>query len=118
MALYLRQNMAEAGVSMTLNAATATVGDTADNTDGKLIYIIRNGSGGAITASATVVNPPSVNDPAYGVLTKTISALNIANNGIGVLGPFPPSVYNNASNQVTVICSAVTSVTVSPVKLP
>lgn len=118
MALYTRQNLAEGGVTLTANAATATVGDTADNLDGKLLWLVRNGSGGSITASATVVNAPIVNDPARGILTKNISAASIAAGATAILGPFSPSVYNNANNQVTLICSAVASVTVSPISLP
>lgn len=122
MALYTRQNAAEAGIALTLNAATVTVGDWADNADGKTIAIIRNGSGGTITASATIVNAPSVNDPVSGVLSKTIAAASIVNNGVTILGPFPPSVYNNTvsgtPNCVTIICSAVTSVTISFVRIP
>lgn len=118
MALYTRQNLAEGGVSLTANAATVTVGDTADNSDGKLVWLVRNGSGAGITVAATIVNSPSINDPVRGLLTKTIAAAAVAAGATAILGPFPPSVYNNASNQVTLICSAVTSVTVSPITLP
>ena len=122
MALIVRQNTAEGGFAAALNAPTVTVGDWADNADGKTIAIISNGSGGTITASATVVNAPSLNDPVYGLLSKTIAAASIVAGGISILGPFPPQVYNQTvsgtPNAVTVICSAVTSVTISFVRIP
>ena len=118
MAIYNRQSLSEAGVSLTANAATATVGDSSDNTDGKLAIIIRNGSAGSISFSATVQSAPSVNDPARGLLSKNIAALTVAAGATAILGPFPPSVYNDVNNRVTYIASSVTSVTVSPVTLP
>ena len=43
--------MAEAGLNLTANAATVTTGDLADNTDGKLIWVVNNGGTAATTAS-------------------------------------------------------------------
>ncbi len=118
MAILARQNLVEAGVNGTLSAATVTVGDSADNTDGKLIWVIRNGSGGSINAQVAVINQPSAVDPVLGVLTKAAISLAIPNGGVGIVGPLPPAVFNDANNRVTLICSVVTTVTVTPVKLP
>lgn len=118
MATYTRQPFLEQGQVLTANAATVTVGDNADNQDGKLGWVIRNGSGSPITVLATIVNAPTLNDASRGLLTKNISALSVAAGAMALMGPFPTSVYNDGNNRVTIICSAVASVTVSPVTLP
>jgi hypothetical protein len=118
MAVYTRQNLTEQGVSLTANAATVTVGDSSDNSDGKLAWIVRNGSGAGITASVAVVNAPSLSDPVFGTLTKGAIAFAVGAGATAVIGPFPPAVFNDANFRVTLVCSSVTSVTVSPVKLP
>lgn len=110
--------MAEAGLNLTANAATVTTGDLADNTDGKLIWVVNNGGTAATTASVAIVNQPPVVDPIYGAWNKNGISLSIPAGGRAIIGPLPPFVFNNGANQVNLICSVVTSVTVSPVKLP
>lgn len=118
MALLTRQLLAEAGLVLTANSATAVTGDTADNTDGKLIWHVSNGGTASTVASVAIVNQPTVIDPVYGVWNKSAVSLTIPAGGRAIIGPLPPFVFNNASNQVTLVCSVVTSVVVSPVKLP
>ena len=118
MALIARQNQVEAGLDLVLTAA-AGGGDQVDNADGKTIVIIRNGGGASITATVTAQNTSFGNQlEPIGQITKTNVARTIAAGGIAILGPFPTAVYNNTSNQIALTYSGVTSVVVSPVKLP
>jgi hypothetical protein len=94
--------------------AAAAGGDTFAN-DGQTLLNIFNGGGSPITL--TVVTPATVEGLAVADRTYSIPA-----SGRRVIGPFRPSLYNDAGGvvggNVSLTYSAVTSVTVVPVSYP
>ena len=115
MALLTNVNTAEAGATVT-GAAAAGGGDTADNTYGKTLLLVRNGGGSSINVTITAQNTSFSNDK-LGTVTKGNTVKAVAAGGMEIFGPFPPNVYNNASGQIAISYSAVTSVTVTAIKL-
>lgn len=84
--------------------AASVGGDLLPNTGREFIEVI-NGSGSAVTVT--------INGYVDGV-SVAIQTVNVpATTGRRKIGPFPPGTYNNASNQVAIGYSAVTTVTVA-----
>lgn len=106
MANLTPQSTAVVGTSLTLSPATVTVGDTVP-TQSKVI--VRNASGGSI--NVTIVTPG--NDQYGNARPDIVTA--VANSAMYAFGgPFPADLGDPAnSNLVTIICSVVTSVTLS-----
>lgn len=115
MALLTRQPMVEAGLNAAYVAA-AGGGDTVDN-DGRTFLHVKNGGGGSInvTVSAQVA---SVQDPRKGILTRSNIVVAVTNAQERFIGPFPPSMFNDASGRILITYSGVTSVTVAAVQAP
>lgn len=111
MALLTPQDITRAGLTPTFAAATVTTGDTFVN-DERTFVRVKNASGSAITATATVVR--QVDGQVVTARTVTVPATT----GDVSFGPFPAGDYNDANNIVTVVCSAVTSVTIAAIRLP
>jgi len=91
------------GVTPTLAAASA--GGDQVPTGNKTFLMVTNGSASAVTVTA--------------VTTQSVSGLAVADAAVSVaagtskfIGPFPASLFANASNNVDITYSAVTSVTV------
>lgn len=88
-------------------AAASAGGDLLPNT-GKEWVDIANGGGSSINVTITgYVDGVAV----------TAQTVAIANGARKKIGPFPPTAYNNSSNQVAIGYSAVTSVTVQAFSL-
>lgn len=109
MAVLTVNEISRAGVSGALTAA-AGGGDSFAN-DGRTYLDINNGSGGSITVTF--------------VTQQTIDGLAVADLAVAVgagvrtkVGPFPPSIYNDANGRVQVTYSGVTSLTVNPFRVP
>lgn len=87
------------------SASCAAGGDVFPN-NGRTIVEINNGSGGSITPTfaATGVLPT-------GAVVASV-ATAIAAGVTRVFGPFPPEQFNNASGQVAITYSGVTSLTI------
>lgn len=82
--------------------AAAAGGDLLPNT-GKEWIEVNNGGGSSINVTITgYVDGVAV----------TAQTIAVANSTRRKIGPFPPTAYNNSSNQVAIGYSAVTSVTV------
>jgi hypothetical protein len=103
------QNIAISGLEETF-ASAAGGGDTFKN-DGRTFFHVKNGSGGNITLTFTTPGK--------------IGGVDIANPEVvcdageeRLIGPFEPSIFNNASGLVAVGYSGVTSLTVAAVRLP
>ena len=109
MALLTVTDITRAGVAPTLTAA-AGGGDSFVN-DGRVYLHINNGGGGSITL--TVVTQKTVDGKAV-----ADDAITVPNGAARIVGPFPPSIYNDANQQVQLTYSGVTSVTVNPFRLP
>ena len=114
MATLAVQSIVEAGVTSTKNSA-AGGGDVFPN-DGRTFIKCVNGSGGAITVTATAVDT-TTNKQGFGTLTRSNIAVAVAAGTERVIGPFAEA-FNNASGQVALTYSAVTSFTVEVYKLP
>lgn len=109
MAVLTVNEISRAGVSGALTAA-AGGGDSFAN-DGRTYLDVNNGSGGSITVTF--------------VTQQTIDGLAVADLAVAVgagvrtkVGPFPPSIYNDANGRVQVTYSGVTSLTVNPFRVP
>lgn len=110
MALLAVQQATLKGVAVTFAAATVTVGDTFPRPHDKVGFRIKNGSGGAITATLVIPGNLSYGEAAPDIVSNSIPA------GADVtIGPIPPEAVDPSTGLVTVICSAVTSVTVAAV---
>lgn len=106
MAALITYTAARSAVELVNATPTATTGDTFVNT-GSEIAVVYNGSASPITATFTS--------------TATVDGLAVADLAVTcaagkryVIGPFPKYVYGAS---VTLICSAVTSVTVAVCKV-
>ena len=100
------------GVNITDTLTAAASGGDVFANDGKTLFVVYNGDASPITvtfASAATAGRDSlaVADPA-----PTVEASKHE-----VFGPFEQGIFNNSSGQVSVTYSAVTSVTVVPIKL-
>lgn len=111
--LTVQQTAVNSGATLTANSATATTGDTFVN-DGQTYLLVRNGSGSSITVTLTAV-ATSAQIVGGGSVAFASPTVTVGAGANAVLGPFAPSLFNS-SGIMTVICSAVTSVTVSPFK--
>lgn len=112
------QNLNEGSpvVLSTAYAAATSAGDSFAN-DGRTMFCVKNGNGSTMTVTITPGNATRA-VPGVGVVTKsTVSVVVPATTGETMIGPFPPAFYNDASGNVNVTYSAVTSVTVAAVRL-
>ena len=100
-----------AGVALSGSAATVTDGDAFVNT-GKEIVVVNNGSGAPITVTLKFGTNGKVDGQAATERTVTVAA-----GAVKAIGPFPTAAYNDANSRVTVVCSAVTTVTVQALQL-
>lgn len=90
------------------NVAANAGGDLLPNTGVEWLEFA-NTSGSAITVT--------INGYVDGVAVAIQTVSVPATTGRKKVGPFPPSIYNNASNQVSITYSAVTSLTVGAYSL-
>lgn len=90
-------------------AACASGGDEFVN-DGQTFIQVKNASGGELTVtvnSRTNCNQGSDHDVAVAIPLTT---------GDKMIGPFPPSRFNNGDGKVTITYSGVTSLTIAAIK--
>lgn len=73
--------------------------------DGKIFLRVING--GASPCVVTIATPGTV-----GGLAIADQAVSVANGATELIGPFPPSIYNDGSGDLDVTLSYITSVTV------
>jgi hypothetical protein len=86
--------------------AAGAGGDVFAN-DGNTRYYVKNGSGGSLNVIIATPGLP-------GGLTLTPVTVAVGAGVEKILGPFPPQYFNNASGQVSLTYSGVTSMTVLP----
>ena len=104
------QQITETGAAATYVAATAE-GDTADN-NGNMFLHIKNGGGGAITATITALTT-SVDSGVYGDLTKANATIEVAAETEAFIGGFAPAAFNDGNGEIAITYSGVTSVTIA-----
>jgi hypothetical protein len=103
------QQIARTGLEATY-AAAAGGGDEFDN-DGRTFFHIINANGSDRTA--TFVTSVTVDGLAVGDVAVVVTAGEER-----MVGPFPPSIFNDTDGHVNVTYSAVTDVTVAAIRLP
>lgn len=93
-----------------VDIAAAGGGDSFVN-DGKTLFYVLNGGGSPITVTIAF-QPATV---AGGTVTDP--TVSVAAGAHKVMGPFDPRYYNSASGMVDITYSAVTTVTVLPIRV-
>ena len=115
-----------AGLAPTFAAATVTVGDKAlFPNPSKGFFVIKNASAAAIYAKivAGSYNPQGVKDDigdgtvSHGVVVAAGTGTTNEIPGVTYLGPFDDASLRDSDGYVTVICSAVTSVTIAAIQM-
>lgn len=104
------QQVTLAGLAPTYAAATVTDGDAFAN-DGNVLVHVKNTN--AATRTLTIQTPAKVAGVDVAEVTVTIPA----NTGDVMIGPFDPSIFNQADGKVYLDWSAVTNVTVAAIRL-
>lgn len=112
MALMTVQPISLAGLAPTYGAVTAS--DTFPN-DGKTYLHVKNGSGASINVTLDDVNTVS---PPNATSFNPDVVVAVPAGGERIIGPVPPSRFNNATGLTTVTYSATTTVTAAAIQLP
>ena len=107
MALLVAQQITQSGLEPVYITPSAS-GDQVANT-GVQFFHVQNDSGGAITATV-VPEISTVIDPSLGKLVKENAVLNLAAGEEGFLGPFETKAFNDTTGNVTITCSAQSSI--------
>lgn len=114
MAVLTPVDVTLAGVADNLVAA-AGGGDSFPN-NGHVVFVVNNGSAGAITVTFDDPNTPN---PGSASQFNPDVAVSVPAGARRTIGPFPPFRFNDANGRVNVTYSGVTSLTVMPLrKLP
>ena len=118
MATLTVQSLSIAGlISSTM--ASASAGDKFTN-DGNTFLLFINGNASSRTLTLTVQNA-TVNQPGYNTITVASPTVTLpgsgTNGGIGVVGPFGTSEFNDSNGQVNYTLDTATGMTVAAIKL-
>jgi len=100
-----------AGVVPASFSPTATTGDTIANPRNDLFLRVNNGSGGSINATVKAVQVNRPADATFPAQTVADQVVAVAAGAIKLIGPIPAA-YVDTGGNTTLICSAVTTVTV------
>jgi hypothetical protein len=106
MAALTVQQIVKAGLAPAYVTPTVTVGDTIAGADDRTFVHVKNASGSPITVTVSDVGLTASGNPAA-IATVSVPATT----GDRMI-PVPASAVDPASGLATVICSAVTSVTI------
>ncbi len=104
------QDVSLAGVTPSYVAATLTDGNSFAN-DGKVLLHVKN-TGSQITLTVAAVAKLA------GVSLTNPAIVIPATTGDKMIGPFDPTVFNQAAGVVYVTYTAVTGVTIAAIRLP
>lgn len=96
---------------MTTTAADAG-GDVFPNGGSDVYLYVENGGGGSITVTVTAQKTSTTKD-GFGPVTKADGGGSVGAGAFDIFGPYPSTAFNNASGQVAVTYSGVTSVVVA-----
>tara|TARA_R110001599_G_scaffold339069_1_gene558443 strand:- start:6439 stop:6783 length:345 start_codon:yes stop_codon:yes gene_type:complete len=114
MAVLTAQQITQAGIKPT-TVTPAVSGDTLKNTAIQFFHV-QNASASTITATVVPV-VTTVVDPLLGTLKKENAVLSLAAGEEGFLGPFEVDAFNDVNGNITITCSAQTSVKLSALYL-
>ena len=98
------QNIVQAGLTVSLTGSLSTSNNYIIRNDGKMFLQVVNGSGGSIVVTIVtqaVLGGNAVADRVVTVLTLTEQ----------LIGPFPPSVFNDSNGDIDVSYDVITSLT-------
>jgi len=110
MAIITAQKITQAGLEPVVVTPTAA-GDKLANTAIQFFHVANDG-GVAMTATVVPV-VTTVVDPLLGTLKKENAILSLAAGEEGFLGPFEVDAFNDVDGNITITCSAQTSVKLS-----
>lgn len=96
-------------------AAASGGGDTFANAARTALLYVNNAGGAPITVTITAQNTSRPGEGQWPDMTLGDLEVTVANGAAKILGPFPAA-YNDASGNVSVGYSAVTSVTVAVIQ--
>lgn len=111
MATLSRQKIVVTGLTPSFGAC-AGGGDVVDNSDGRTFLHVKNGSGGSITVTVAA-QVASLVTGTHGTLPVSNVAIAIPAGAERIIGPFAKQAYNNASKQLAITYSGVTSLTIA-----
>lgn len=124
MAVLTRNTLSDVAGSRNLNMGAAeanmtavSASDTVTNADGRTMLIISN-QGGSTDNVAIVAQTAAQRTAANVSVAASNETAAIATTERRILGPFPPSVYNDASGNLTITHSFTTSVKIYAFALP
>lgn len=109
-------DVTSAGILSTAGAVAATVSGDSYTNDGRTMFVVTNGGGSPITVTVTVQRT-TFNVSGVGTVTFANIPISVTN-GTTRFILVPQGPYNDANGRVSVTYSAVTSVTVSAVRVP
>ncbi len=96
--------------------AAAGGGDVVTNTRGRVVLRVNNGSGAPITVTAAAVQTARPAEGPWPQMTLANLTVQVPAGDSRLIGPIPPA-FNNASGQVALTYSDVTTVTVEAYEL-
>lgn len=124
MAILTRNQLSDVQGSRNLNLGAAeanmtavSASDTVNNADGKTMLLISNQGGSTDNVSVTAQVTSQRTAPGASVVAAAETAA-IATTERRILGPFPPSIYNDAAGMLTITHSFTTSVKIYAFALP
>lgn len=106
-------NVLPSGTNVTTPATAAALSQTMAN-DGRTVLIIKTG---ATTANLSPIPTAKVPDGSVAGLSPAAPVIALAANSTYLVGPFPPSIYNDQNNEVTLTLSAITSITLQTLRI-
>lgn len=124
MATLTRNTMSSVAGSRNLNLGAAeanmtavSASDVVTNLDGKTMLLISNQGGSTDNVSVTAQNTSQYSASGASI-TAAAETAAIATTERRILGPFPPSIYNDSSGNITITHSFTTSVKIYAFVLP
>ena len=116
MAQLTVQLLNESAVLREANKAAANSGGDSFPNDGKTLLLVQNTDASSHTATVTA-QKTSQQVPGIGAMTKSNIAQAIAAGDEAIIGPFPPSMFNDVNGLVQITYSAATGMKVLPIRL-
>lgn len=97
-------------------ASAGAGGDTVANVRGRVVLLVENGGGGSINVTLTAQQTSRPGDGTFPAQTVADQVVAVAAGASKVIGPIPAA-FVNASGQVAISYSGVSSVTVTALEL-
>ena len=114
MASYAADTVALSGLAATYHAAAST--DKLQQNDGRVVLIVKNTSGSAVTVT---IDDPNSQAPVGSVAFNPDITVSVpATTGERWIGPFLPSRFNDVNGDVNLAFSATAGVTWAAGRLP